>query len=187
MNTPYKIVFTGPVGAGKTSAISALCNGKIVSTEEKATDLTALNKPKTTVAMDFGVFHFNNDCQLHLYGTPGQKRFNFMWDILSENCLGIILLLDSSSTEIFTDLSCFLEAFINKLNTIPMVIGITKGLNLPQSEQSQLQNQINIILKYYADNYNILYNTQLFFIDANKQQDVANLVFTLVSTIRNKG
>ena len=78
----YKLVFAGPVGAGKTTAVQSLSDIEVVSTESVATDETRRLKRTTTVAMDYGVMRLDNGDQVHLYGTPGQKRFDFMWDIL---------------------------------------------------------------------------------------------------------
>src|SRR5690606_3823761 len=81
LNT-YKILFTGPVGAGKTTAITSLSDTPPVLTESLASDGTMRRKPTTTVALDYGVMRLSVKDQLHLYGTPGQERFDFMWDIL---------------------------------------------------------------------------------------------------------
>ena len=77
----YKIVFAGPVGAGKTTAIKSLSDIEVVSTDASATDDVKLMKATTTVAMDYGLMRLDNGYQVRLYGTPGQKRFDFMWDI----------------------------------------------------------------------------------------------------------
>ena len=73
----YKIIFTGPVGAGKTTAIAALSDIAPVSTAAKATDMTRDRKEKTTVAMDYGAMRLEDGGTVHLYGTPGQERFDF--------------------------------------------------------------------------------------------------------------
>lgn len=70
--THYKIIFTGPVGSGKTTAISALSDTPVLNTDEIASDMTRNRKPTTTVAMDFGVMKLDGDDQVLLYGTPGQ-------------------------------------------------------------------------------------------------------------------
>ena len=41
-------------------------------------------KSQTTVAMDFGRITIDDELILYLFGTPGQRRFDFMWEILSE-------------------------------------------------------------------------------------------------------
>ena len=87
-----KIIFAGPVGSGKTTSISSVSDILVVGTEAKATDEVAQRKDNTTVAMDYGVLNLENGSKVHLYGTPGQDRFNFMWEILSENAMGFVIL-----------------------------------------------------------------------------------------------
>ncbi len=84
----HKIIFAGPVGAGKTTAIKSLSDIPVMTTDEDATDMTTNRKPQTTVAMDYGLLKLEGGERVHLYGTPGQERFDFMWDILTEGGLG---------------------------------------------------------------------------------------------------
>ncbi|MGH8087570.1 MAG: GTP-binding protein, partial [Stenotrophomonas sp.] len=79
--TPIKFVVSGPVGAGKTTFIRTISQVEVVSTEEKSTE--EIGKTHTTVALDFGQMNLG-DHVLHLFGTPGQTRFDYMWDVLSE-------------------------------------------------------------------------------------------------------
>jgi len=104
-----KIIFTGPVGVGKTTAISALSDDPPVKTDARASDMTLVRKGHTTVAMDYGVIRLDEDTKVHLYGTPGQERFNFMWEILSKGSMGLILLLDNTRANPLKDLTFFLE------------------------------------------------------------------------------
>src|SRR5690625_6233998 len=96
MSNIYKILFTGPVGSDKTTAIQSLSDIGVVSTEASASDDVKSLKPTTTVAMDYGLMKLPNGDQVRLYGTPGQKRFDFMWDILARDALG----LDRKSTRL---------------------------------------------------------------------------------------
>ena len=93
MKEDNKIVFTGPVGVGKTSAIAALSDVPIISTDARASDMTINRKGHTTVAMDYGILNLEGGGKVHLYGTPGQERFDFMWEILTTGGLGLILML----------------------------------------------------------------------------------------------
>ena len=52
-------------------------------------------KSTTTVAMDFGRITLAEDLVLYLFGTPGQKRFWFMWDDLVRGAIGAIVLVDT--------------------------------------------------------------------------------------------
>lgn len=71
-----KIIFTGPMGAGKTTAIAAISEIPPISTEVRCTDEAQALKETTTVAMDYGYFTLEDSSRIHLYGTPGQERFN---------------------------------------------------------------------------------------------------------------
>lgn len=68
-------------------------------------------KESTTVAMDFGRITVDDDLVLFLFGTPGQKRFDFMWEILSEGMLGFIVMIDSTRPETFKEARSILETF----------------------------------------------------------------------------
>lgn len=106
-----KIVVTGPFNAGKTELIRAVSEIEVVNTEKKVTSDTEKVKSSTTVAMDFGRITVDNDLVLFLFGTPGQKRFDFMWEILSEGMLGFIVLVDSTRPETFREARGILETF----------------------------------------------------------------------------
>jgi len=84
-----KMVISGAVNAGKTQFIRAISEIEVVSTERKATDDTKDIKKETTVAMDFGRISVGDDLVLHLFGTPGQKRFDFMWGDFVRGYVGI--------------------------------------------------------------------------------------------------
>ncbi|PKN97450.1 MAG: GTP-binding protein [Chloroflexi bacterium HGW-Chloroflexi-4] len=106
-----KIVVTGPFNAGKTELIRSVSEIEVVNTEKKVTSESEKVKNSTTVAMDFGRITVDNDLVLFLFGTPGQKRFDFMWEILSEGMLGFIVLVDSTRPETFREARGILETF----------------------------------------------------------------------------
>ena len=88
-----KMVVTGPFNAGKTEFIQSVSEIDVVSTERKISSTAERSvKESTTVAMDFGRITVDEDLVLYLFGTPGQKRFDFMWEILSEGMLGFIVM-----------------------------------------------------------------------------------------------
>ncbi|NWJ44725.1 MAG: ATP/GTP-binding protein [Chloroflexi bacterium] len=120
-----KMVITGAVAAGKTEFIKAISEIDVVSTERKATDETSLIKKETTVAMDFGRIAIADDLVLHLFGTPGQKRFDFMWEILSEGMLGLIVLIDSTRPDTFRETIRIIEFFTGYRKT-PFIVACNK-------------------------------------------------------------
>jgi len=106
-----KIVVAGPFNAGKTSFIQSVSEIDTVSTERRITSQPEQVKEKTTVAMDFGRITVDEDLVLYLFGTPGQRRFDFMWEILAEGMLGFVVLVDSSWPETFREARRILETF----------------------------------------------------------------------------
>ncbi|MDX2270946.1 MAG: ATP/GTP-binding protein [Cyanobacteriota bacterium] len=119
-----RVVVTGPVGAGKSTFIRTISEIEVVDTDRKATDETADLKPDTTVAMDFGRLTLGDGMWLHLYGTPGQDRFNFMWDLLIRRAHGYILLLPAHRPGQFQAAKA-IKSFMQERATIPLVVGIT--------------------------------------------------------------
>jgi small GTP-binding protein len=106
-----KMVVTGPFSSGKTQFIQTVSEIDVVATERKISSESERIKETTTVAMDFGRITVDNDLVLYLFGTPGQKRFDFMWEILSEGMLGFVVMVDSSRPETFREARRILETF----------------------------------------------------------------------------
>jgi hypothetical protein len=121
-----KIIFTGPMGAGKTTAIGAISEIPPISTEVRCSDEALKRKETTTVAMDYGYITLEDDTRIHLYGTPGQQRFDYMWTILTKGGIGLILLIDNAAPNPLTDLEFYLESFNDFIQQTAAVIGVTR-------------------------------------------------------------
>jgi len=107
-----KMVITGPYAAGKTAFVRAISEIDVVATERKVSmDDERRIKDQTTVAMDFGRITVDDDLVLYLFGTPGQRRFDFMWEILSQGMLGFVVIVDSTRPETFNEAMAILETF----------------------------------------------------------------------------
>jgi len=119
-----KIVFSGPMGAGKTTAIGAISEVPPVLTDVQNNDRASCDKDNTTVALDFGQITLEDGTVVRLYGTPGQDRFDFMWSILGQGALGVVLLLDASRADALRHMDQYLEAFAESARAGTLVIGV---------------------------------------------------------------
>jgi signal recognition particle receptor subunit beta len=119
----YKILFTGTMGAGKTTAINAVSDGPAVVSDVLNTDPQS-SKLMTTVGLDFGVVRLASGERVRLFGTPGQARFDFLWRILVRNALGMVILVDNSRPAPLDDLDTYLDGFSSELTAVPCVIGV---------------------------------------------------------------
>ncbi|GAA4013072.1 GTP-binding protein [Actimicrobium antarcticum] len=123
--TEHKILFTGTMGAGKTTAISAISEITPISTDVKNWDIS-VHKAMTTVGLDYGELTLENGDKLRLYGTPGQSRFDFMWKILSRGALGLVILIDNSRPDPLADLDVYLDGFADLIKRTSCVVGVGK-------------------------------------------------------------
>ncbi|HEY9701522.1 MAG TPA: ATP/GTP-binding protein, partial [Allocoleopsis sp.] len=119
-----RLVITGPVGSGKSTFIRTISEIDVVDTDRTATDETSQLKKKTTVAFDFGTLKFTPEMTLHIYGTPGQERFDFMWDILINKAHAFVLLVAAHRPHEFRYVRRIIN-FMRQKAKIPYIIGIT--------------------------------------------------------------
>jgi uncharacterized protein len=124
LSKPLKIVVTGPFSAGKTTLIKTISEVAIVGTEREVTDETRSVKTNTTVAMDFGRITFNGGASLFLFGTPGQRRFEVMWEILSEGMIGFIVLVNAADGRSVDEAAHILGTFRDYAD-VPYIVGVT--------------------------------------------------------------
>lgn len=138
-----RLVITGTPGAGKTTFIRTVSDIGIVDTDRTATDATASLKSKTTVAFDFGRVTLGSRMDLHIYGTPGQSRFNFMWDILIRKANAYMLLVAAHRPQDFPQARQILE-FMNERVQIPFVVGVTHMDHAVAYSPDQILHQLGL-------------------------------------------
>jgi small GTP-binding protein len=138
-----KIVVTGPFAAGKTTLIRTISEITVLSTERGITDDTRSRKSDTTVAMDFGRITIDHDLVLYLFGTPGQERFDFMWEILGEGMLGYVLLVDASRPESLDEAVSILDAF-RGMARVPFVVALNRAEGLDEADEEHVRKTLEL-------------------------------------------
>lgn len=124
MSREYKLLFAGPMGAGKTTAIAAISDAPPVVTEAANSDRAQHTKAQTTVGFDYGEVALEGGDRLRLFGMPGQERFNFVWKMAGDGALGVVLLADNQRPDPLADLALYVEAFAAHAGRAAMVIGV---------------------------------------------------------------
>jgi small GTP-binding protein len=170
-----KIVITGAYSAGKTNFIRTLSDIDIVSTEYEVTNPEErLLKHETTVALDFGTIAISEDVVLYVFGTPGQERFDFMWEHLSIGCIGYIVLVDSCRPAHFAETLRLLERF-SEITDAPFVVAANK-----QDDPSALP------LSYVRKRLHLPYDIPLLPCVATDIESVKAVVLALLAHIEER-
>lgn len=121
-----KIVVTGSFAAGKTQFINSISDIETVSTDfATSLDEEKEVKSQTTVALDFGTIAINEQVTLYLFGTPGQERFDYMWEHLAMGCLGYIVMVDSCRPAKFPETRSLMDRF-TKITDAPFLVAANK-------------------------------------------------------------
>ncbi len=120
-----KIVVVGAFNSGKTTFVASGSDIDIVTTERRITDAQAAHvKDETTVALDYGQALVDGTL-LHLYGTPGQDHFDFMWSIVSQDVDAFVLVLDSEDRSSWMEAIRILRA-LRKQHRVPFLVAANK-------------------------------------------------------------
>jgi len=123
--------------------------------------------------MDYGILKLDGGEQIHLYGTPGQERFDFMWEILTTGGLGLVLLIDNTRDNPMKDLAFFFNAFSDFIKKTSLVVGITQTDLIKKPKIKDYRNQLK----------ELDFNVPIFEVDAREKRDVSLLVQSLLHSL----
>ncbi len=170
-----KIIFTGPVGAGKTTAIGAISEIPPVGTDVQCTDESRRLKETTTVAMDYSYISLADGTRVHLYGTPGQARFDFMWKILTQGGIGLVILVNKDHPSPVEQMEFYLDSFGQFVRETGVVIGLTRSGVADNASVEDFQKRLYERNQIYP----------VFDIDARNSDDVKILIHALLAILEN--
>ncbi|MBW3663963.1 MAG: ATP/GTP-binding protein [Actinobacteria bacterium] len=166
-----KVVVTGPFGAGKTTFIQTISEITVLSTERQVSDHTRKMKEQTTVAMDFGRITVAADLSIYLFGTPGQERFDFMWEILAEGMLGFVLMVDVQRDESLDEARRILE-FFTDIAQVPFIVAANKVEGDAEGTVDEVRRRLEI-----PDGVEVVA------VDARERDDVKMALVTLLHAV----
>lgn len=170
-----KIVVAGGFGAGKTTLVSALSEVQSLHTEEVMTsqsvgvdDLDGVeSKSTTTVALDFGRVTLDASTVVYLFGTPGQRRFSFMWEELAQGALGAVVLADTRRLADSFDAIDFFES-----RGVPFVVAV----NCFDGQLTHRAEDVRVAL-------DVAEGVPVLLCDARQRESVKEVVVELVSLV----
>lgn len=137
-----KIVFAGPVGAGKSTAIRSISDTEPVSTEVPWLGDDLPDKQTTTVALDFSTVQIDEDQSLEVFGLPGQDHLAFMRPILLTGALGVVLLLSAIEEDVVASCTSWWSSMTEQDPEMPVVIGISHTDHRPDFDLGAIRQAL---------------------------------------------
>jgi len=170
-----KLLISGSVAAGKSTAIRTISDVPPINTDVPATDSVSILKPRTTVALDYGELMLPDGKKLRLYGTPGQRRFDFMSKILGRGALGLVVLIDNRVENPLAELDYYAAVFGDLISQSAMVVGVTHRDQAPEPGLDRYERRLQTFHKPWP----------VFPVDPRNKSDVVALLDALVTMLEH--
>ncbi len=128
--TTHQVVFVGPFGVGKTTALRAISDIPVVNTDVQSSEVDTTmqlhGKDTTTVGLDYGEWRFPDGSRVTLLGVPGQERFEAMWDTLLPHCSAIVLWVYGDRDPLLQETSKWLHTLAQRKALARLAVAVTR-------------------------------------------------------------
>ena len=126
----HQVVFAGPFGVGKTTALRAVSDIPVVNTDVASSEITpeamAQGKATTTIAFDYGEWIFPDGKRVSLIGVPGQDRFEAMWDVIIPRSSAIVLWVYGDRDPNLRECAKWLNALAQRKAVARLAVAVTR-------------------------------------------------------------
>ena len=170
-----KLIVTGSMGAGKTTVVSTISDIPPIRTDVPiSSDKARGDKTTTTVALDYGSLTLDKERRLLIFGTPGQRRYDFMCKILARGALGVVILIDHACKDPVDDLRYYLDLFRDTIEDSTAVVGVT---HTDEKPDAPLQPYYDLLAERDMP-------LPVFSIDARRHDHIIMMLEALLATTR---
>ncbi len=181
--THHRLVFAGPFGVGKTTALRAISDSTVVSTDVHSDEaiqaaLQPGGKTTTTVGLDYGEWHLPGDAgRVSLIGIPGQARFEAMWDALLPGASGVVLWVFGDRADGVEECGTWLEILRTRGALTRLAVAVTR---VPADDDTATAPFRSLVARYHP-------TAPVVTADPREPRQVMQAVMTAISSTPPEG